>query len=186
MRSYWSCNTDGENLGCSWADYDPSHLQKCWLRTPDSITSDRIWSRYQNEGLLDQRNSPPGSHDPRCQSSKKRQIDDKNWYKNYYRRNTQRRCKPISTPLQADYNTVASRLKGRLQADSSRRTPITRTIASWLQRRLQSDIKDDYKQIEKTITSWSKRRLQADQRDNYKQMSKPWRADTEAIHNRKL
>ena len=93
MRSCWSCNTDGENLGCSWADYDPSHLQRCWLRTPDSITSDRIWSRYQNERLLNQRNSPPGKYDPRCQSSKKRQIDDKNWLREL---------------LQADYNAAAS------------------------------------------------------------------------------
>ena len=124
MRSCWSCNTDGENLGCSWADYDPSHLQRCWLRTPDSITSDRIWSRYQNERLLNQRNSPPGKYDPRCQSSKKRQIDDKNWLRELLQAEynaavswLQRRCKPITTPLQADYNAVASRLKGRLQAD---------------------------------------------------------------------
>ena len=42
-----------------------SHLQRCWIWTPDSITSDRIWCRYQNGRLLNQRNSPPGKYDPR-------------------------------------------------------------------------------------------------------------------------
>ena len=170
MKSCWSCNMDGENLGCSWADYDPSHLQKCWLRTPDSITSDRIWSRYQNEGLLDQRNSPPGSHDPRCQSSKKRQIDDKNWLQELLQAE-------YTTPLQADLNAAASRLQHRGKQIKRTITSwfkpphadyknycklITKTITIRYKRRLQADRKDDYKLIKETITSWSKGQLQTD------------------------
>ena len=90
------------------------HLQRCWIRTPDSITSDRIWSRYQNERLLNQRNSPPGKYDPRSHLQRtladitirrSRQIDDKNWLRELLQADynaaaswLQRQCKPITTP----------------------------------------------------------------------------------------
>ena len=41
------------------------YWSRCWIWTPDSITSDRIWCWYRNAWLLNQRNSPPGNYDPR-------------------------------------------------------------------------------------------------------------------------
>ena len=117
------------------------HLQRCWIRTPDSITSDRIWSRYQNERLLNQRNSPPGKYDPRSHlqrtladtTIRRRQIDDKNWLRELLQADynaaaswLQRQCKPITTPEQADYRDDYKLITSRCML-------ITRTIASWLQ-----------------------------------------------------
>ena len=68
MRSCWSCNTEiwskiaelQNNQGDEALNHleetvdvpEPitihQHLQRCWTRTPDSITSNRIWSRYRN------------------------------------------------------------------------------------------------------------------------------------------
>ena len=88
--------------------------------------------------------------------------------------------------IQADRKTISSWSKDDFKQIEGDFKLIQKTTASWSKGRLQADQKDDYKRIKKTITSGSKGQLQADQRDNYKQMSKPWRAETEAIHNRKL
>ena len=48
----------------SWLQWI-KYWSRCWIWTPDSITSDRIWCWYRNAWLLNQRNSPPGNYDPR-------------------------------------------------------------------------------------------------------------------------
>ena len=101
------------------------------IYSPDSITSDRIWCRYQNVRLLNQRNSPPGKYDPRSHLQRTLadimirrlgQIDDK-----------------ITTSVQAEYSVDYKQIE--------------KTITSWSKRRLQADQRDDYKLIKGTITS---------------------------------
>ena len=143
MRSCWSCNTDGENLGCSWADYDPSTPAEMLNKNSrfDNVWSNLIqipeWETIKSTEFTARkvRSSESSSKNP-CRHYNS-EIKDRSMirtdYENY--------CRRITTPLQVDYNANASRLQRRSKL-------ITGTITSWLQAaacRLQELLRADYK-----------------------------------------
>ena len=128
MRSCWSCNTDGENLGCSRADYDPS--------TPAEMLNknsrfDNVWSNLIQ--IPEWETIKPTEFTAReyftavsVQESTTSESSSKNPCRHY---NSESKDGSMIDPR----SYVAKEL-------------ITRTITSWLQSRC--------KLITRTITSW--------------------------------